>query len=394
MRRSLTAAVAALGAALVLVAGPGAGPASAQTPFTATGLGYPTPPVDARAAALGGVGTGLLGGSLSFRNPADLVEFEEASMGVSASPEGLTLRDGSGTQETGRSRFSVIRAVVPLGEWAASVGFASELDQDWTFRNRDTLVISSGRFPFEERRTNDGGVSAVDVSLARSIGPLSVGISGQKLTGELRQAQVRRFETSVDSAVQAPEIVRQQALWSYSSWRLRAGAAVEIADRVRIGGSYAWTDDLEAENDSLGRTRTFAMPSSWTVGASARLGGSWLLHAGGGWEGWSETTSSFRGPTRARDVTWGGAGIEFSGFSLGPIPLDLRAGGRFAELPFARQARTFASEEAVTLGLGSAVAGGRAELDFSVELGSRGELPATGTEESFTRFTFSATLHQ
>lgn len=389
MRRSIAAAVAAL----VLAAIAGA-PASAQTPFTATGLGYPTPPIDARAAALGGVGTGLMGGTFSVRNPADLVQFEEASMGVSAAPEGLTLRDGTGRHETGRSRFPVIRAVVPMGGWAASVGFASELDQDWSFRNRDTLAISSGRFPFEERRSNDGGVSSIDLSLARSVGPLSVGVSWQKLTGQLRQSLVRQFDVSVDSAVQAPETVRQQALWSYSSWRVRAGASLEIGDRVRVGGAYAWTDDLEAENDSLGRTRTFAMPASWTAGASVRLAEDWLLTGGGGWKGWSETTSGFRGETRAQDVTWGGAGLEFTGFGLGSLPLDLRAGGRFTDLPFAPAGRAFASEEAVTLGLGSSVAGDRAELDFSMEIGSRGELPATGAEESFTRFTFTATLHQ
>ncbi len=388
MRRSATAAVAAL----VLV-GLAAADARAQNPFTATGLGYPTPPVDARAAALGGVGTALAGGTFSIRNPADLVEFGDARMGVSAAPEGLTLRDATGEQETGRSRFSVIRAVVPLGSWAASVGFASELDQDWSFRDRDTLEISTGRFPFQERRTNDGGVSSIDLSLARSVGPVSVGVSWQKLTGDLRQSQVRRFEVSVDSAVEAPATVRQQALWSYSSWRVRAGASLELGDRVRVGGAYSWTDDLEAENDSLGTRRVFGMPDSWTAGASVRLAEAWLVSAGGGWEGWSETSADLR-EARAQDVTWGGAGVEYGGFGVGPVPLDLRVGGRFTDLPFARPGREFASEEAVTFGLGTSLADGRAALDVSMEVGSRGELPATGAEESFTRFTFTASLRQ
>ena len=392
MRRPSPAACAALAALALAALAPTSAPA--QTPFTAPGLGYPTPPVDARAAALGGVGTGLMDGTFSVRNPADLTEFADPSLAVSAAPEGVTLRDGTGSHETGRSRFSVIRAVVPLGAWSASVGFASELDQDWTFRDRDTLDISTGRFPFEERRTNDGGISSIDLSVARSLGPLSVGVSWQRLTGELRQELVRRFEVAVDSTVlEPPETVRQQTLWNYSSWRLRAGASLEVGDRVRIGGAYAWTDDLEAENDSLGLTRTFPMPDSWTAGASVRLADDWLLSAGGGWKGWSETGPAL-GEERARDVTWGGAGLEFGGLELGPVPLDLRVGGRFTELPFARPERDFASEEAITLGLGSALASGRAELDFSLELGSRGELPATGVEESFTRFTFTATLHQ
>jgi len=45
---------------------------AAQTPVTSLGLGYPVPPLDARAAALGGTGMGLFGGSFSSRNPAEL----------------------------------------------------------------------------------------------------------------------------------------------------------------------------------------------------------------------------------------------------------------------------------------------------------------------------------
>ena len=380
----------------LLLAAPAAGQATgdrAPTPFTAAGLGYPVPPLDARAAALGGVGVGLLGESFSVRNPADLVGFREASLGISASPEGVTLQGPGGEATSGRSRFSVIRAVVPVGRWRASVGFASELDQDWSFRDTDTLSISTGSFPFEERRENDGGISTMDLSVAREIGPLSLGVSYQRLTGELRQALFRRFEISLDSTVSAPNRVDQKLVWSYGANRIRAGAGLEIADRVRVSGAYSWTGELTAEADSVGRIRRFGMPSSASAGASGRPFDDLLISVGGGWTGWAAASPALR-EGRARDTYWGGGGLQFSGWQVGPFPLDLRAGGRYAELPFVRPGAEPAEEAALTVGLGSEFADGRAALDLGLEIGTRGDFPATGMEESFSRFTFSATIRQ
>ena len=366
---------------------------AAPTPFTAAGLGYPVAPLDARAAALGGNGVGLLGESFAVRNPADLVGFDDAALGVSLAPEGVTIRSPSGDATSGRSRVPVIRAVVPLGAWRASVGFAGELDQDWSFRDADTLEVSGGSFPYEERRENDGGVSTIDASVAREIGPLSLGVSYQRLTGELRQSLIRRFAFSLDSAVTSLARVDQKLVWNYGAHRIRAGGGLEIGDRIRVGGSYSWTGELTAEADSVGRVRRFEMPASATVGASGRPVDELLVSVGGGWTGWSETSPDLR-EGRARDTYWGGGGVEYSGWELGPVPVSLRAGGRYAELPFVRPGSEPAEEAALTLGLGSDVAGGRASLDLSFELGTRGEVPGTGMEESFTRFTLSATIRQ
>lgn len=396
--RGLATLVAA--AAVVLAA---AGPAHGQTPVTSLGLGYPTPPVDARAAALGGVGVGLLGGTFSVRNPADLVEFSQASLSVSASPEAVTVeRAGGASGTTGRSRFPTLRAVVPLGDFAASVGFASQLDQDWRFSFRDTLDISSGRFPFEERRENDGGLSAVDLSLARSVGPLSLGVSYQRLTGSLRQDLLRRFQVPPDSIVlEPPERVIQTGNWSYSGWRVKGGVGVRLGDWLRVGGVYAWSGDLNAERDTVVTTRNdpdappvvFGMPPSATVGASASPLEDWLVTAGGGWTGWSETDASLQ-EENARDVYWAGGGVEYAGLELGSFPLRLRAGGRWAELPFSLPGRTAATEKAVTFGLGAEFASDRAAVDLAGELGTRGTLERTGFEESFRRFTLTATIRQ
>lgn len=390
--RSTVLALAAVAATL--------GAVVAQTPATSVGLGYPVPPVDARAAALGGTGVGLLDGTFSMGNPADLVAFSRASFSVSAAPEAVSPRRG---EDAGRSRFSTLRAVVPLGEWAASVGFGSELDQDWSFTESDTLDISTGRFPFEQRRENDGGVSTIDVSLARSVGPLSVGVSYQHLTGSLRQDLVRRFESSVDEGLDAPRPVEQSAAWGYSGSRIQGGIGLEVSDRVRVSGVYALSGDLTAERDSVvtlagdpdrpADVREFGMPASARVGASARLAEDWLVAVSGGWKQWSEAEGDL-GDESARDVYRAGGGVEYRGLGIGPVPVDLRAGGRWQELPFGLPGRRPAAERAFTFGLGTEVAGGSGRIDIGAEFGSRGELDRTGFEESFRRFTVTATVRQ
>ncbi|HKK08022.1 MAG TPA: hypothetical protein VKA44_03990, partial [Gemmatimonadota bacterium] len=217
-RSAGTGAGLLLAAALLTVARAG----TAQTPTTALGLGYPIPAVDARAAALGGVGVGLLGASFSDQNPADLVSFRVPTFSLTGSPQSVDLKGAQGGR-VGRSGFPILGLAVPIGSWAFGVQAGSLLDQDWSVRLQDTLVASSGRFPYVENRQHNGGISTVDFSLARRIGPLSVGVGYDRLVGSLREEFSRRFQVSVDSTVAPPSAVSDMAQWSYSGWRLKAG---------------------------------------------------------------------------------------------------------------------------------------------------------------------------
>lgn len=390
-RRALRIAAAAALAVTVLAGVPGGG--AAQTPYTALGLGYPVPPVDARAAALGGVGVGLMDGTFTIRNPADLVTFDDAALAVSLAPEGVTVEGGGRETSAGRSRVSVIRAVVPLGDWTAAVGFGSVLDQDWAVRRVDTLTVASGRYVSEELRENDGGLSSADLSVARRIGPLSVGVSGERLTGSLRQSIDRRFSFVLETGGDPLTSYQQQSTWSYTGWRMTLGAGLELSDRLRVSGSYRWSGELEADRQDSDDVQRFDMPSELSLGASARPGGPWLLTVGGGWSSWSDVAPDLARNV-ASDALWGGAGIEFRGFQQAGLPLRLRLGGRAAELPFHLSGAEQAVERALTLGVGSSFARGRTELDMAVEIGSRGSVESTRTAESFSRFTVTATVHQ
>lgn len=366
-------------------------PAAGQTPATAIGLGYPVPAVDARAAALGGTRTGLLGGSFGTPSPADLTEFTNAALSVTAAPEAVEIRTDGASGDRGRSRFTVIRAVVPVEGVVVSAGVRSELDQDWAFVFEDTLVTSQGDFPFEERRESDGGLGSLELAAARAFGPVSVGIGADRMTGSLRQLFSRRFEISVDSTVEAPARVQEDARWAYEGWRLRAGVGLRLAERLRVSGAWVWSGDLTAERDTVDASRTFSMPSGFEVGASFRPGEDWIVAGSAGWTGWSDVDGELGGDG-ARDSFRGGGGVEYRGLSIGAFPVHLRGGGRYVELPFSLAGEEAATEGAVTLGLGTRFAENRASVDVALEMGSRGDTPSTGVEESFRRFVFTASV--
>lgn len=394
---------ARLAAALfVLSAVVGVRPLAGQMPFTGVGLGYPVPPVDARAAALGSTGVGLLGGGFSLRNPAEIAVKPSAGIALVFAPEAVEVEDASGSSQSGRSRVSVIRAVARMGDWAVGVGFGSELDQDFGVRLEDTLSTSVGRFPFEETREHDGGVSAIDLSVARELGPLLLGAGLQRLTGNLRQEFVRRFQADADGGSTTLDNVGAEAVASYGAWRGRAGAALRIGPDALVGGSVGFTGDMRAEVDTLPpldpRTapdsRTFDMPADAAVGASVLVADRLLLAAGGGWVGWSNVDGAFD-DVAASDVRWAGGGVELIGVRVLGIGLPLRLGGRMAELPFFPAEGEQPTERAVSLGVGALfqpAAGVPAELNAALELGSRGDLDEVGLRESFRRLTIGFVL--
>ncbi len=379
---------AALGALLLAACAVGV---EAQAPITAVGLGYRVDPIDGRAAALGGTGIGLLGGSFSIRNPADLTQHEHPGFGLSFSGESVTLRSDGGDLDTGRERFTTIRALVPFSDWAASVAFGGAFDQDWAARFRDTLLLADGRVPFEEAREHDGGISAIDVSLARRFGALSVGISGQRLTGSLRQSFVRTFEAPLDGAPALANTAGAQSV-SYGAWRLRGGATLAVGERLLFSAVVGHGGKLEAEStDSVVVLAEVDLPTTFEAGASARLTDRVLVTAAGGWVGWA--VAGDLSDASSHDVTWYGGGVEYDGLSLLGGELPVRLGARRADLPFSMGSEPI-GERAVTGGFGWIFRQGQAAVDLGFEFGSRGDLDSDGLEESFRRLTLSFTLRQ
>lgn len=380
---------------LVLLVAPGAS-LRAQVPVTSIGLGAPVPALDARAAALGGTGLGLLGGSLSARNPADIAFYESPVLGITYAPEAASV-DGIGrSADTGRSRVSVLRGAVPFGDWAVGLAFASELDQDWRVSFADTLFAETGTYPFSEQRDQDGGVASINVSGARRLGTVTLGAEYGLLTGSARQRFLREFQPDLDDDSNRLAPAGSITSWNYSGSRFRVGAAADVSRGVRVSADLALQSNLTADRDSISGitlTRVYDMPLAFELGASVQATDRLLVTGAGGWTGWGGSTggsSSFD----AADVMWVGIGAELAGTRVLGAEVPLRLGLRRTDLPFFRTGGSQASESAVTGGFGLRVAQDQARFDVALELGSRGDLAQAGFKESFQRLSISMALFQ
>ncbi|MDE2663429.1 MAG: hypothetical protein OXI39_10560 [Gemmatimonadota bacterium] len=368
----------------------------AQTPLTAVGLGYPVAPVDGRSAALGGSGSGLLGGSYSVTNPADLLLHAEPGFSVSLASEGVTLQGDGPSLDTGRGRFTTIRALVPYNDWAFSLAFGGEFDQDWSNILQDTLRLNDGAVPYEETREHNGGISTIDASLARRLGPLGVGISAQRLTGSLRQSFFRQFDDPIGGAPALGGIAGAREL-SWRAWRFRAGGSIRLGDRVVAGVSLGTGGTLYATPEAAEEPEAeFDLPTSIELGGSVRVTDQILVTAGGGRAGWSAVgsrTAAAGSAFQSHDIAWLGGGVEYGALSLLGGRLPLRAGWRRTGLPFSRGAEAL-EESAFTGGFGWEFQEGLAVFDLAFESGSRGDVAAAGFAESFRRVTLSFSLRQ
>ncbi|MFW6084632.1 MAG: hypothetical protein ACODAA_05410 [Gemmatimonadota bacterium] len=373
-----------------------AAPVGAQTPISSVGLGVPVPSIDARAAALGGTGLGLRDGSLSARNPADIALFGRPALGITYAPEGASVEGDDGSLDTGRSRMAVLRGAVPFEGWAVGVAFASELDQDWQVEFSDTLAATDGEYPFTEQRSQDGGISSVNLTAARDLGSLAVGVEYAILTGRTQLRYRREFEPALDdpSSVLNPSTGR--ATWQYGGSRVRVGASLPLGDRVQVGADVSLSGELTAERDTVAGpagTRRYDMPAAMEAGGSARVSDRLLLAGAGGWTGWAGAEGG-SDEYVASNVTWFGVGAELTGTRLLGASVPLRLGIRRTGLPFHAPGTEQPSETAVTLGLGVRVAEEKARLDFALELGSRGDLAGSGVEEGFRRLSLSLAIFQ
>ena len=338
----------------------------------------------------------LLGGSYSLTNPSDLLLHSEPGFSVSLSSEGVTLEGEGRSLSTGRGRFTTIRALVPWNDWAFSLAFGGEFDQDWSNILQDTLRLNDGLVPYEETREHNGGISTIDASLARRFGPLGVGLSAQRLTGSLRQSFFRQFGDPIDGAPTLGGIVGAREL-SWRAWRFKAGGSIRLGDRVVAGAAFGTGGTLYATPEGAEEPEAeFDLPTSISLGGSVRLTDQVLVTAGGGRAGWSAAGShdaSTGSAFRSHDIAWMGGGVEYGALSLLGGRLPVRLGWRTTALPFSRGAEAL-EESAFTGGFGWEFQEGLAVFDLAVESGSRGDVSTDGFAESFGRVTISFSLRQ
>jgi hypothetical protein len=376
-------------------------PVSAQSLFSTRGLGVPAPAVDARAAALGGIGVGLIGFHTSLINPAEIAGVTRRGVSAALQPVSSTARIDGEEDGTSGTRFPLMRILYPVGERGVfSVAYGSYLEQSWAVESESVMMVDGREVNVTDVRRSTGGIAQLRVGGAYSVSrTFAVGVAAGLLTGNVERVALRRFSGDSLTDFQTSAALgdfEERLRWNYLAPMGAVGIRWDLAGRFRIGASAMVAGELEANGRQGGaEDRTYGAPMELAAGASARLSPLVLANAGAVWSRMPDT----EGETVSRETIRVGAGLEYQGVRSGMRTYPVRIGARWSQLPYHMTDETAPTEWAAGFGLGFRLgdpANPAAVADIGVERGARNGLAGgtlqDGLREQHWRFTFSLSL--
>jgi hypothetical protein len=370
-----------------------AAPLAAQSLFATRGLGVPVAPLDARAAALGGMGVGLLGFHTSLVNPAEISGISRRGVSAALQPVS-TSADVDGVEDgTSGTRFPLMSILYPLSQrLVLSAGYGGFLDQGWGVITESEQVIGDQTVPVTDVLRSTGGIAQLRLSAAYALSPtFSIGAAAGLLTGNVDRSVTRSFADSANIIRDFEERLR----WRFSAPIASVGARWDIASGIRIGASAMVGGDLSARSDDdNAEERSYGAPLDFAAGFSARVTPLLMATAGAGWSRMPSTS----GETVSSESLRAGAGLEFQGVRSGLRTYPVRLGVRWSQLPYHLEGEEQPTELGAAFGLGFRLGDPMdpaAVADFGVERASRSGLgggAVSGVDERLWRFTFSLSL--
>jgi hypothetical protein len=369
--------------------------AAAQSLFSTRGLGVPVPAVDARAAALGGIGVGLIGFHTSLTNPAEFAGVVQRGVSAALQPVSTSFDVEGAEDGTSGTRFPLLTIIYPLSErLVISAGYGSFLDQSWGVVTESTQVIGGESYEVRDLLRSRGGIAQARLSAVYSLSPsFAVGAAGGLLTGNVERVAARVF---IDSAGGQFRGFSDERRWEYNAPIGVVGARLDLAGRIRLGASALFGGDLSASgNTADSEDRTYGAPLQLSAGASARI--TPLLMATGGTV-WSRMPAT-AGDVIMRETLRVGGGVEYQGLRRGLRTYPLRLGGHWSQLPYHLQDEAAPTEWGVGGGIGFRLgdpANPAAVADVGLERGRRTGLGGGALNEDMNenlwRFSFSLSL--
>lgn len=333
-------AIAALLALVSLVA---PAHARAQSLLNASGLGIPIEPLDARSRGLGGVAVGLFGASVLPSDPVAAAGLAIPSVTLTLASSWVDVTEGSTQVQARGARFPALGVSYPVKTWGtATLTYGGVLDQRWEATTQHLLPLGASSARVTDRFVSDGGISALRLGFARRIAPsLALGASVGTYTGDLTRNLTRTFD-SLEVGVDATES-QSGGFWNYSGLTATAGAAVDLADVVRLSANVSWSGSVEAEpsDDTSGSGATFDFPLEIRAGGSGVLTPGLVATVGMTYADWSAAGEPLRESSGERVLTVGG-GVEWTQANLAGRRMPIQLGYRRGRLPF-----TFDGDDAV-----------------------------------------------
>ncbi len=377
-------------ASAVVFAVPGS--LSAQSLLSSGGLGVPVSTADAKAQALGGIGLGLMGLSLTPTDPASAASLAIPSITFTLASSWVDVREGESPGSAQGTRFPVIGVSYPVKAWGvATLTYGGVLDQRWQTVREGVVALEASTAKVTDTFLSEGGLAALRLGFARRIDErLSVGASAGTYTGKLTRRVTREFD-SLDVGGLLPEL-QLGGLWRYSGLTATVGAQFDVEQFLRLSGSVDLSTQLDAEpsDETDGSPAHFDIPMVVRFGASGVLAPGFIASVGVSYADWTSSGEQLMLGSAGSALALGG-GIELSRVRLlgGERETPIRLGYRRSELPF-----TFEGagpvETAFTAGLGIVLARRQdvtlAAMDMALERGSR---EAATLSESFSRFSLT-----
>ncbi len=330
--------------------------------FGTRALGLPVLPLSARAQ-------GMAGGDAMF--DAD-VSLNPAAMWLGNRPyASFTLRqfwrnsentfgEGSGRD----TQFPLAMVTGPVGarfDYAVSV--SAYTDRTFALTLADSLLLRDVMVGINDTLVSRGGVTDIRGAVSYTVSSrFAVGVGLHLLTG----TNLIQYRRGFSDSSYAPVRVGNEL--SFVGPGISAGFSAAPTGAIRLAGMVRWDGDLAFHKDS---TRLEDVPLPLTMGGGIQIqAGQRLLLAGHALRrNWSVADERIRaeGGNGARSTTEGAAGLQWIRNPRRPAKFPLRAGVRFAQLPFAVIQGQQSHEFEISLGTGFHFTNDRGALDIALQ---------------------------
>jgi len=364
--------------ALTLLASRAAAQASE---FGTRALGLPVQALSARAQGMGG-GAAMFDPENGL-NPAAIWLTQRGTATFSVRQFWRTSENPFGTASGNDTQFPLVMVSGPIGpRWDFGISVSAYTDRTFALALRDTFSIRDAPVEVNDTIISKGGVNDIQGAVAFTVSRnFAVGIGLHVLTGTNRFEYRRTFSDSTC----VPVRVKNEL--SFSGGAISAGFSAEPIKRVRLAGMVRWDSDLGFYKDST-KLNEIPMPLTFAAGIQVAAGDRLTLAGHGLYRNWSVADESIkaRGGLGADNAAEGTFGLEWTRSARKPYKFPLRAGVRYAQLPYPVVTGSNGTELQLSLGTGFRFTNNRGSVDFAIERAWRDD-GAAFKEKTFM-FTF------
>jgi len=355
--------------------------------YSSIGLGIPRYFVSGQGAGMGGTGIAVIDRlALNRSNPAALQTFGLTRVSVEFEAESIDAKHEMGKVNSKYMNANGFHFLAPLLK-NLSFGFGLGLISD----SKYSLIIRGGEddYIYQRKVNASGGLSRGTLSLSYSpMKKLHLGVTTQFNFGKFQENWKTDFisEQYFDATDEISTYMR--------GMNLRFGVILTPVKNLNLGLVYANKGTFKSETtitqasgaESEQLNQTVVLPNLLSIGTSYRVGDKFLYAADYTRQNWSqfETNLDFG------DLHRYSIGVEFipspDVFASYFAKASYRLGFYYTQLYILDNAGKPMTELFLTAGIGLPFSGNRGRVDFSLQVGQRGNLDANPYQEKIIRF--------